>query len=347
MGHDHHLHLADGQKIRQRANDRRRCVAVLHRCEGPHQASGLGERRQHIVAGLAALPIVRGSSGRARRCEQSLGVELLAQAVDAGQQDPLAGEAHVGDREGEPGEVQALPGRVEPPATTICMPSAGPAGARSSPPPSPSARRRRTRRRSSRAARSTPSAGVQVDELADQLHARQGGSAQRRRATRRPGRAPRARSRVCRQGRPGAAEEGVDTRSSIGASIDVDAAQRTHARLLRSAANRNKGARARSRKRRHGGAPAAQAPPQRRRSRKGRSRARRARAPRAQKPRAGSVLTDRLAVGERPQAPWHPLPLLGADSGAIGTVVGLTRGRLDDRGAGCRADRHRGGDPAR
>jgi hypothetical protein len=39
------------------------------------------------------------------------------------------------------------------------------------------------------------------------------------------------------------------------------------------------------------------------------------------------VLTDRLAVGERPQAPWHPLPLseLLILVGAIGTVVGLAR----------------------
>jgi len=39
------------------------------------------------------------------------------------------------------------------------------------------------------------------------------------------------------------------------------------------------------------------------------------------------VLTDRLAVGERPHAPWHPLPLseLLILIGAIGTVVGLAR----------------------
>ncbi len=40
------------------------------------------------------------------------------------------------------------------------------------------------------------------------------------------------------------------------------------------------------------------------------------------------MLTDRLAVGERPHAPWHPLPLseLLILIGAIGTVVGLLRG---------------------
>ena len=45
-------------------------------------------------------------------------------------------------------------------------------------------------------------------------------------------------------------------------------------------------------------------------------------------PRPGSLLTDRLAVGERPRAPWHPLPLseLLILVGAIGIVVGLARG---------------------
>jgi hypothetical protein len=39
------------------------------------------------------------------------------------------------------------------------------------------------------------------------------------------------------------------------------------------------------------------------------------------------VLTDRLAVGERPHAPWHPLPLseLLILVGAIGAAVGLAR----------------------
>jgi hypothetical protein len=39
------------------------------------------------------------------------------------------------------------------------------------------------------------------------------------------------------------------------------------------------------------------------------------------------VLTDRLAVGERPRAPWHPLPLseLLILIGTIGAVVGLLR----------------------
>jgi hypothetical protein len=49
---------------------------------------------------------------------------------------------------------------------------------------------------------------------------------------------------------------------------------------------------------------------------------------RSSPPRPGSVLTDRLAVGERPHAPWHPLPLseLIILIGVIGTVIGLARG---------------------
>ncbi len=111
-------------------------------------------------------------------------------------------------------------------------------------------------------------------------------------------------------------------------------------------ANRNKGGRARSRKRRPppaGARKGAVAPeaaattapaaageeraqghrrdPERR-GRRERSRAR------TSPPRAGSVLTDRLAVGERPHAPWHPLPLseLLILIGALGTVAGLLRG---------------------
>jgi hypothetical protein len=40
------------------------------------------------------------------------------------------------------------------------------------------------------------------------------------------------------------------------------------------------------------------------------------------------MLAGTLALGERPQAPWHPLPLseLLILVGAIGTVVGLSRG---------------------
>jgi hypothetical protein len=44
--------------------------------------------------------------------------------------------------------------------------------------------------------------------------------------------------------------------------------------------------------------------------------------------RAGSGFKDPQSVGERPQAPWHPLPLseLLILVGAIGTVIGLQKG---------------------
>jgi hypothetical protein len=104
-------------------------------------------------------------------------------------------------------------------------------------------------------------------------------------------------------------------------------------------ANRNKGGRVRSRKRRskRPGAQAAQASsatagpepePERKRSAseaapKERSRSRLDRAAE----RSGKGLTGTLALGERPRAPWHPLPLseLLILIGAIGTVVGLAR----------------------
>jgi hypothetical protein len=43
--------------------------------------------------------------------------------------------------------------------------------------------------------------------------------------------------------------------------------------------------------------------------------------------RSGKGLTGTLALGERPQAPWHPLPLseLLILIGAIGTAVGIAR----------------------
>jgi len=113
-------------------------------------------------------------------------------------------------------------------------------------------------------------------------------------------------------------------------------------------ANRNKGGRARSRKRRpakssarqgaaaqEGAAQkgsATQSPPASgeqgsRRGSKARAERPRSRG-RVTPPRPGSVLTDRLAVGERPHAPWHPLPLseLLILIGAIGTVIGVARG---------------------
>jgi len=98
-------------------------------------------------------------------------------------------------------------------------------------------------------------------------------------------------------------------------------------------ANRNKSGRARSRKRRPSKASARQGAVAGAVAQEGSA----SKAPggerprsrgRASPPRPGSVLTDRLAVGERPRAPWHPLPLseLLILIGAIGTAVGLARG---------------------
>jgi len=51
--------------------------------------------------------------------------------------------------------------------------------------------------------------------------------------------------------------------------------------------------------------------------------------PRGASERSGGGWRDPLSVGERPQAPWHPLPLseLLIFVGAIGTVIGLSRAR--------------------
>jgi hypothetical protein len=55
---------------------------------------------------------------------------------------------------------------------------------------------------------------------------------------------------------------------------------------------------------------------------------RRARSRRARSPGRGGGLDDLLPVGQRPPAPWHPLPLseLLIVVGAVGAVVGLSRG---------------------
>jgi hypothetical protein len=58
------------------------------------------------------------------------------------------------------------------------------------------------------------------------------------------------------------------------------------------------------------------------------SRARSRERPRGAAGRSGGEFRDPLSVGERPQAPWHPLPLseLLILVGAIGTIVGFQRG---------------------
>jgi hypothetical protein len=114
----------------------------------------------------------------------------------------------------------------------------------------------------------------------------------------------------------------VDIRDRIGASIDANAARRTSAWLLSGAvAKRNTGRRGSSRKRRAARVGtgseeplAVQAKPHPARSK------------RAERP-TPAPYKDPMSVGERPQAPWHPLPLseLLILVGAIGTIVGLKR----------------------
>jgi hypothetical protein len=116
-------------------------------------------------------------------------------------------------------------------------------------------------------------------------------------------------------------------------------------------ANRNKGRRGRSRKRRRAGAPVAdggaqaleqpQTAGEEAGARKSASTSRVPGAALGRRPRTrgaaqgsrggsggGGGLSDLRAVGERPEAPWHPLPLseLLILVGAIGTVVGLSKG---------------------
>ena len=110
---DRHLDLAHRGQIAQRADDRRRGVAILHGGEAPDEPPGppaAGERGEDVVARLAAL--AGDHADRARQqgqvqaplaLEQPLGVERLAQAVDPREQISLAGHAQVGDGEGEAG----------------------------------------------------------------------------------------------------------------------------------------------------------------------------------------------------------------------------------------------------
>ena len=92
-------------------------------------------------------------------------------------------------------------------------------------------------------------------------------------------------------------------------------------------ANTNRGRRGRARKRRPAGASTAQrtqAPPASEGAKQKPARSQR----RAAGKRSGRGLTGTLALGERPEAPWHPLPLseLLILVGAIGAVIGFSRG---------------------
>jgi hypothetical protein len=150
--------------------------------------------------------------------------------------------------------------------------------------------------------------------------------------------------------------------ASIGGTIDGNAQLSTRAlrRLATAAvANRNKGGRARSRKRRRsvrassGAAAPAQSTsvgdrgtatvdgdvgerseqPARGQSRKQSARADASRARRRATAQSSGTqgtrgFKDPQSLGERPEPPWHPVPLseLLILAGAIGTVVGLSRG---------------------
>lgn len=88
-------------------------------------------------------------------------------------------------------------------------------------------------------------------------------------------------------------------------------------------AKRNPGRRGRSRKRRSTQATGAQTT-----SQDPRSAQRTSARPSAAAERGGRGFKDPQSLGERPQAPWHPLPLseLLILVGMIGTIVGYTRG---------------------
>jgi uncharacterized membrane protein len=107
----------------------------------------------------------------------------------------------------------------------------------------------------------------------------------------------------------------VDTQRSIGASIDGDAPLRTPAWPLSAVAKHHTGRRARSRKRRPSQHSA-------------RELSERATAPVRATPRSVGAVAQPKTLGERPQAPWHPLPLseLLILVGMIGAVVAFVRG---------------------
>jgi hypothetical protein len=94
-------------------------------------------------------------------------------------------------------------------------------------------------------------------------------------------------------------------------------------------AKRNSGGRARSRKRRPAGRGASAPQALGERVASGSAQAGRRARPRGASARAGAstAFKDSQALGERPQAPWHPLPLAEGLIlvGVIGLVVGLSR----------------------
>ena len=179
-------------------------------------------------------PIVRGSSGTRQELlglEQALGVELLAQPLDPREQVALAGDAQVGDVEGEgrgggraAGVVVAAAGdhhlhalgRRPPARASIASQSWRQAAHGIAPVASRSSKY--TRARDGRRLTSSPISCTRAN--AAQPRAQRGRVlADRERAGERAvGDARIARARRC--------EGSVDMRRSIGATIDVNAAQR-------------------------------------------------------------------------------------------------------------------------
>jgi hypothetical protein len=91
-------------------------------------------------------------------------------------------------------------------------------------------------------------------------------------------------------------------------------------------ANRNKGGRARSRKRSRSSPASGAARAQTQSPPTGASRPRPA--SKAKREESSRGFRDPQSLGERPEPPWHPVPLseLLILAGAIGTVIGLNRG---------------------
>jgi hypothetical protein len=109
--HDRDVDVRQRCQLAQRAADRGRGMAVLHRGERPDQPAGPAAAPQpgeHVVARLAPLAADDADRARERRARdrllrlaQPLGDEATPHPLDAGEQIALAGDPQAGDREGE------------------------------------------------------------------------------------------------------------------------------------------------------------------------------------------------------------------------------------------------------
>ena len=108
---DDHLDLLERRQVRQRAGDRRRGAAVLHRRERPHDAARPPaplQPREHVAARSAALAGDHADAARQRRprqallrLEQPLAGQPPAQRVELGEQVTVACDPEAGDVERE------------------------------------------------------------------------------------------------------------------------------------------------------------------------------------------------------------------------------------------------------